>query len=231
MAFFSLLMTAQAYAGGISVCARVEADIKTFDRAIFSMKNDFGQNPVNIRDKQWVAKKLNHMFAMDQYLRETATNLASEKRYNEQETECFWHDLSPRWSDIDSANTADLKALMKIYNWFWISQFGLDINERAWNLAQHADQDRVFQKEVLALIKDAYPRGEALAKHYAFLYDRVVWYGDGQPQRYATQGQCKSPGNWQPQPTEDFGGVNRRRAQMGLNSFEENKARLDKVCH
>ena len=120
---------------------------------------------------------------------------------------------------------------MDRYTWFWISTFGEDINQKAWNLVQHSDHDRPFQKRVLTILENASPIGQVKKSHYAFLYDRVTWYGDQKPQRYGTQGYCPSPGNWQPWPTEDFLDVNKRRASMGMEPIEQNKAVLDKVCH
>lgn len=94
----------------------------------------------------------------------------------------------------------------------------------------HADRDRQFQREVLTILEELYPSGEASPQNYAFLYDRVS-YGDSQPQRYATQGKCEGPNNWQPFPTEDLSNVDVRRALMGLEPLAERKKQLDQNCY
>lgn len=114
--------------------------------------------------------------------------------------------------------------------WFKISEFGNETSLQAWLLAQHADLDRAFQKEVLAILEKLYPIGEVDRHDYAYLYDRVTWFGDGKPQRYATQGECKGAGNWQPFPTEDIENADARRASMGIEPLAETKKRLDQNC-
>lgn len=212
-------------------CKRVTADVAVFDKNVEDKKSEFEKIPENPNDKKWVKSKILHMVDVDQYLRTTVMNLPWEQKYNQLETDCFWKEMGPRWQRIDSTNTNDLSVLMKIYSWFKISEFGQDISQKAWLLAQHADLNRPFQKEVLSLLEKLYPVGEALPRNYAYLYDRVTWYGDGKPQRYATQGQCHGPNNWQPHPTEDLLNVDTVRASMGIEPLAEKKKVLDQYCH
>lgn len=214
----------------IADCLRVENDMKIFAQTIAEKRQTFAQIPTNPQEKPWVIKKIEHMVDVDQYLRGVAVNWEHDKKYSKDESECFWNLLHPQWEQIDSSNTSDLKELMKIYGWFKISEFGEQTSVNAWLLVQHADLDRVFQKEVLVILEKLYPIGETSAKNYAFLYDRVTWYGDNMPQRYATQGRCVARGDWQPWPTEDFVNVEFRRKSMGMESYASNKARLDQIC-
>lgn len=211
-------------------CPRVDSDLESFDKVVLQKQTEFSKLPSDPQNKLWVQAKLEHMVDVDQYLRQAAVGWEHEKQYTKEESECFWRGFGPRWEKIDTTNTRDLKQLMKIYGWFKISEFGEQTSENAWLLIQHADLDRVFQKEVLNILEKLYPLGEASAKNYAFLYDRVTWYGDNASQRYATQGRCVAPGDWQPWPTEDFANVEARRKSMGMESFVSNKARLDQIC-
>jgi CubicO group peptidase (beta-lactamase class C family) len=93
---------------------------------------------------------------------------------------------------------------------------GGDGASAAWLLAQHADQDRPFQREVLAHIEKLMATGEAGRKDYAYLYDRVH-----EPQRYGTQGTCVDGKRWEPREIEDAANVDRRRAEVGLPSMAE----------
>lgn len=212
-------------------CKRVADDITKFDKTVEAKKVEFEKTPANPNDKIWVKSKIDYMVDVDQYLRTVVLNLPWEQKYDKSETDCFWKEIGPRWQAIDSANTKDLRELMKIYGWFKISEFGKDVSQNAWLLAQHADLDRAFQKEVLALLEKLYPIGEASPRNCAYLYDRVTWYGDAKPQRYATQGQCEGPNNWQPHPTEDLANVDSRRISMGIEPLADYKKILDQYCH
>ena len=212
-------------------CKRVDVDLQKYDDVLMEMKREFYKNTINPESVVWVTKKINHMYEVDQYMRLTFQELPFKQKYTKEEKECFYKAFKSRWDYIDTTNTEGLKLLMDRYTWFWISTFGEDINQKAWNLVQHSDHDRPFQKRVLTILENASPIGQVKKSHYAFLYDRVTWYGDQKPQRYGTQGYCPSPGNWQPWPTEDFLDVNKRRASMGMEPIEQNKAVLDKVCH
>src|SRR5262249_24761475 len=73
---------------------------------------------------------------------------------------------------------------------------------QAWVLVQHADRDRAFQQEVLAILSTLYASGETSADNYANLYDRVA-HNSGKPQRYGTQGGCVGPGEYETYEIED----------------------------
>ena len=210
---------------------RVDADVAQFDKVIEVKRLDFEKLPANPSDKGWVKLKINYMVDIDQYLRETVLNLPWEQHYDKVETQHFYDLMMPRWKRIDTGNTEDLRGLMRIYTWFKISVFGEDTSEKAWLLAQHADLDRAFQREVLKLLEGLFPNHEVLPKNYAYLYDRVTWYADEKPQRYATQGMCKGPSDWEPHPTEDMAHVDTRRAEMGMVPWVEQKKVLDPYCH
>ena len=109
---------------------------------------------------------------------------------------------------------------MKIYPWFTISEFGLEGNQNAWLLVQHADHDPPFQRQVLTILEPLAAKGETNPKKYAYLYDRVA-SSFAEPkerklQRYGTQGMCSGPGTWEPLPVEDPDKLDERRAAIGL---------------
>ena len=212
-------------------CKRVDADLKIFDNEIQQMVDTFYKLTINYADRNWVIKYVDHMYAKDQHMRRTAIELPFKQRYSKEETDCFWQSFVPRWNRIDTLNTEALKSLMEPYTWFWISDFNEVTNDQAWTLAQHADHDPSFQRQVLTLLENSHFLGQTKPKHYAYLFDRVAWMVDKKPQRYGTQGYCKEPGNWQPHPTEDFLEVNARRKAMGMESIEAYKAKIDTMCH
>lgn len=138
---------------------------------------------------------------------------------------------------IDQENTAALKEIVRRYVWPTISVFGRGADRDAWLLAQHADHDRAFQKQVLAILESLTATGETAASNYAYLHDRVavaeaeivVDGGRVTPardaawprrQRYGTQGACVGT-RWEPYPLEDPARVDELRKSVGLGPIEE----------
>jgi hypothetical protein len=130
-------------------------------------------------------------------------------------------------SVVDRENTKRLKAIVSRYGWPTISLVGKDGSISAFLLIQHADQDRAFQRQVLALMEPLVQSGEVSASNYAYLYDRV-----STPQRYGTQGRCNGPNRWDPNDIEDPETVDARRASVGIvpSKISEYKSIMDAVC-
>lgn len=121
---------------------------------------------------------------------------------------------------IDAESTAFLQEVVAAYGWPTRSMVGDDGASAAWILAQHADQDPAFQAEVLALMEPLVAIEEVKASDFALLTDRVR-LAQGLPQVYATQFTNDAEGFLRPAPTEDWGGVEARRASVGLPPLEE----------
>ena len=218
-------------AGMGATCERVEANFQHFDSILAEKKFQFEKTMAAPQDKIWVKSKLSYMVDVDQNIRVAALDWPTLKKYDTAEKECFWKAIFPVWQKIDSANTADLAHLMARYRWITIPVFGKMASEDAWLLAQHADHDRDFQRRVLAILEALHPAGDVSPRNYAYLYDRVTWYADKKPQRFATQGRCVGPSDWQPWDTEDFANVDTRRAALGMESWKDNKRLVDAYCH
>lgn len=213
---------------------KVDADLAAYDQKIAKMNAEFNQLPANPRDKSWVQSKLKFMFDEDQYMR-SQWKLPFDHKYTKAESDYFHEQFLPRNNSIDSKDKADLKDLLKIYDWFRISIFGKDADGQAWVIVQHADLDPNFQKEVLKILEPLYPIGETSPANYAYLYDRVAasWNDTSKQtlQRYGTQGSCTGPGTWAPIPMEDPDHVDERRAKMGLSSMAEYLKLFKDLCH
>ncbi|CAN5459860.1 hypothetical protein BH10PSE14_BH10PSE14_38970 [soil metagenome] len=138
----------------------------------------------------------------------------------------FW----PRQCHIDNDNTAWLKTIVAQGAWPIVSRDGDEAANDAWLLAQHADQDPVFQKTVLALIAPLVAKKEALGKNYALLFDRVAT-AEHRPQRYGTQSGAGKDGCLAVDPVEDHAGLDARRATMGLDSLAAYGQRLSQAYH
>lgn len=73
----------------------------------------------------------------------------------------------------DSQNLVRSKEIFRQYGFPGLSAIGKDGQNNFWLIVQHADQDVLFQQEVLADMKRKLGTGEISKVCYAFLYDRV----------------------------------------------------------
>jgi len=135
-----------------------------------------------------------------------------------------------KWSDatlaawkketrIDRANTARMKEIIERFGWPGKSLVGTEAADAAWLLVQHADLDRPFQKRCLGLIDKAVKDGEAEAKHFAYLTDRVL-IAEEKKQLYGTQ-LVEENGKLKPKPIEDEPNVDKRRQEGGLEPLAD----------
>ena len=129
--------------------------------------------------------------------------------------------------DLDTTNTQELKAIVRHIGWPTNTKVGQKAAHAAWLLIQHADQDIVFQKQCLALMKQENP-DEVDRQHIAYLTDRIK-LNEGKPQLYGTQF-VRSPSNrshWVPYTIHNPALVEKRRKHMGLNSLKESQIEIN----
>lgn len=213
---------------------RADQDLGICDNEATSIKNDFSKIQADLKNKDWVKKKIQNMTDIDQFMRKQIINIPTEKNYTKSEKEYFRKELSERLTKIDTENTNDLKKLLTIYQWFKISMFGKETDSNAWLLVQHADDQPDFQKHVLITLSGLYKSKETRPENYAYLFDRLAAsYSDlskRQLQRYGTQGTCAGPGTWIPLPMEEPDLVNVRRAEVGFGTMNEYTAIVKEIC-
>ena len=130
---------------------------------------------------------------------------------------------------IDTENTEWLKADVAAHGWYRISVHGETASRAAWLMAQHADRDRPFQHEVLALLEPLVEAGEASLSNYAYLYDRIA-VSEDRPQRYGTQGVCVAKGVWAPNALEDPEQVEALRDKARIGSLADYTAHMHRLC-
>ncbi len=123
---------------------------------------------------------------------------------------------------IDAANSLWLTELTDRIGWPGRSLVGEDGAHAAWLLAQHCDLGD--QRRFLRLIRAAVEAGEASASNLAYLEDRVL-VSSGLPQLYGTQF-TYDQGALMPEPIEDPGHLDERRAAVGLGPFAEYEAQM-----
>jgi hypothetical protein len=123
---------------------------------------------------------------------------------------------------VDRANTARLREILAEHGWPGHQLVGVEAAHAAWLLAQHAPLD--LQEECLPLLEDAVSRDDASRRDLAYLMDRVLMFR-GQPQVYGTQYLDKN-GILTLWTVQEPGGLDQRRAALGLEPEAQNWARL-----
>jgi hypothetical protein len=117
-------------------------------------------------------------------------------------------------------NSDWLKGVLTRIGWFDISRYGAEASQAAWLIVQHSDHDPAWQEQVLAALGPRVARGDMQRSYYAYLVDRVA-VNAGRPQTYGTQGRCQGRGNLELRPVIDRDNLDRRRAEMGLDSIAD----------
>jgi hypothetical protein len=131
---------------------------------------------------------------------------------------------SEQWNaSIDEKNTSRMKQIVADIGWPTVSKVGTTASNMAWLLVQHADHDREFQRDCLALMKTQ-PAEDVDVKNIAYLEDRVR-VGEGHMQLYGTQFHTVQ-GELEPFPIEDQEHVDQRRAEISLNTLAEYAAHI-----
>jgi hypothetical protein len=134
---------------------------------------------------------------------------------------------------VDRANTARLKALIARCGWPSKAVHGDQAAGNAWLLAQHADQDRAFQKQVLSLIeREAAASGAGVDRNIAYLTDRIA-VAEKRPQPYGTQMKQKGEHacDLEFETLDDRQAVEERRAKLGMPTLEQYKRMFEERLH
>lgn len=161
---------------------------------------------------QDVDTRLHALVGVDQKVREEWTAMEREGSADETEKQA----LQQRWHEIDRENLRQLKQVIAACGWPTSKKGSHD----AWLLAQHADEDIAFQRQVRALLEAAVKAGTAASKDLAYLADRIA-AAEGRPQEYGTQFELTGRCELTPKAVDDIALVNQRRLALGLQSVED----------
>ena len=89
-------------------------------------------------------------------------------------------------SEIDSSNRIVLDSIINLIGWPGYKEVGKLGAKSAWIIAQHSDNDLVFQNKCLYLMKNEYLRNNTSSNHYAMLIDRWL-VNNGKKQIFGSQ--------------------------------------------
>ncbi|MGE3825703.1 MAG: DUF6624 domain-containing protein [Bacteroidia bacterium] len=117
----------------------------------------------------------------------------------------------------DYKNLEKVNSILETYGWLSADEVGDTGNQALFLVIQHADI--LTQEKYLPMMKEAVKKGNARPQDFALLVDRVEMR-NGRPQVYGSQLVNKN-GKTTLYPIIDSINVNKRRAEVGLESLEE----------
>jgi hypothetical protein len=127
--------------------------------------------------------------------------------------------LAMKMNQQDAINQAKVEAILDKYGWLGADVVGEDGNDALFFVIQHAGLE--IQEKYLPMLRDAVKKGNAKASLLALMEDRVN-IGEGKKQVYGSQLDNNSTsGDLEVLPLEDPDNVDKRRAEMGLETMAE----------
>lgn len=166
-------------------------------------------------DQQLVAV-LDQIYFDDQSTRNTIRGTEEEYGRESKEMDSLWQDILKR----DSINLIKVNTILKSHGWPDKKLIGERGTTTLFLVIQHADQNT--QEKYLPMIKKAMAANNLPKSQYAMFYDRLV-LRRGEKQLYGTQlAMSKEHKTPYVLPLENPENVDQRRAQMGLNTMQEN---------
>ena len=121
---------------------------------------------------------------------------------------------------VHRRNGDQLGVIVDAFGWPGFDLVGEDGADAAWLICKHAIAQPELQRRMLPLLEQAVAKGDAQPWHAATLEDGIRFY-EGRPQVYGSMFDWDDQGELAPWPIEDAGGVDERRARVGLPPLAE----------
>lgn len=173
-------------------------------------------------DKELVAV-LDKIYFDDQSTRSQIMTKEKEYGRGSKKMDAFWQTILKK----DAINLKKVSKILDENGWPAIKRIGKRGTTTLFLVIQHADQKT--QEKYLPMIKKAVADNNLPKRQYAMFYDRLV-LRQGKKQVYGTQ-LAMSKEHKKPYvlPLEDPKNVDQRRAEMGLNTMQENLNRWNLI--
>ncbi|HXB11780.1 MAG TPA: DUF6624 domain-containing protein [Bacteroidia bacterium] len=161
-----------------------------------------------------LAKELDSIFIVDQSGRDKLQQLA----INGIKDTASVIALAMKMNVTDMSNQERVNAILDKYGWLGPDVVGDSGTNALFFVIQHSGLTN--QEKYLPMVREAVKNGKAKASELALLEDRVN-IGENKKQIYGSQIVSNSTGGMEVAPIEDPDNVDKRRAQMGLDSMSD----------
>lgn len=159
--------------------------------------------------------KLDSIYEEDQGTRIKMNEIGEKYGWSSPQMDSLWKITNLK----DSLNLIEITYILDTRGWLGADVVGRKGNSTLFLVIQHSDQKT--QEKYLPMMREAVAKGNALASSLALLEDRVA-LGQGKKQIYGSQiGFFQASGENYVLPLEDPDNVDKRRAEVGLNSLQE----------
>lgn len=171
-------------------------------------------------DKELVAV-LDKIYFDDQSTRSQIRSKEEKYGRDSKEMHAFWESILKK----DSINLIKVSKILDTQGWPSKEKIGTRGASTIFLVIQHGNQD--VKLKYLPMINEALKNDWLPKRQYAMFYDRLL-LGQGKRQVYGTQlAMSKERKKPYVLPLEDARNVDKRRAEMGLNTMQENLNRWD----
>jgi hypothetical protein len=203
---------------------RAELLIRPVRDAIKAKETELAAGPAAASD----AERLERMAELEQAAREALYGVdLSPLTLDERQAA-----LDAAWSRVEAIDKRNQAALKKMLpadgGWFGRTAFGEEAARAAWLIAVHAVKDRGLMREAARRMEPLVATGEVMPAWYASVVDRLAVL-EGRPQTFGTQPVCRR-GTWVMGEVEDPEGLDRRRAELGLQAMDSRDFRPPPGC-
>ena len=140
--------------------------------------------------------------------------------------------VGERMQAIDALSRSTLDRIVDRFGWPDEVHWGRELQNTAWLLAQHADEDQKLQTKFYKLIEASFEQGYTPAVSYAYIADRQAMH-QNKPQLYGTQGRCVGESDtrhWEPNPIADETHLDARRAAAGMEPYAQYRKITNEMC-
>ncbi len=207
--------------------ATIRDEVLSCERKLAERRLALFADGVQLDDVRWVKRRLALAWDEDQVWQLFMMHAFAERKGAPGFAAAVLY-ADAREQDVFAADIPLLKDIIAVHGWPKASVFGEDAAKSAFIIAQHADGDRAFQKHALALMTALRKSHEVSDANWAYLYDRVA-QGEGRPQRFGTQYECKDGKKVHPR-LEDDKRVDELRRGVGLGPLDEYIAHAPGGC-
>lgn len=162
-----------------------------------------------------LAAQLDFIYVEDQKYRLQIDEIEKKYGWESKEMKALWKIINEK----DSFNLIKVKAILDRNGWLGADIVGEQGNSTLFLVIQHADL--ATQEKYLPMMREAVKNGKASGGNLALLEDRVA-IRLGKKQIYGSQiGRDTDTQQYYVQPLEDPDNVDKRRAEVGLQSLAE----------